>query len=201
MAAQSQRKRKSPTPRGETRPGGRTERVRKAVLSAVLGRLNKGDLEFSFQDVANDAGVHVATVYARWPERASLVMAAYEEHVRKLDIAFTGQWEADLHTLGRALRNFLNDPVEIAANKLLITAGDEAYRDQMVERFASVARDLAAPLEAAKNQGAIRSGVDSVLVVYMIIAPIVSLIMFTGQVPDDTYVSNIVDHLIHACRP
>ncbi|HLG89303.1 MAG TPA: TetR-like C-terminal domain-containing protein [Alphaproteobacteria bacterium] len=174
--------------------------MRNAVFSAVLDRLKDGDSNFSFQDIAKDAGVHVATIYARWPERASLVMAAYEEHMRKLDIPSTSKWESYLHKLGIALRDFLNDPVEITANKLLITAGDTAYRDQMVRRFASVAGDLAKPLEAAKAGGRIRAEVDCVLVVYMIIAPILSLIMFTGQVPDDAYVRNIVDHLIHACR-
>jgi AcrR family transcriptional regulator len=200
MTTQAKTRRKSPTPRGATRSGGRTERVRKAVLSAVLARLKEGDRQFSFQDIANDSGVHVTTIYARWPERASLVLAAYEEHMRKLEIDLTGQWETDLHALGVAIRNFLNDPVEIMVNKMLITAGDDLYQDRMVQRFVSLVGDLAAPLEAAKQQGLVRPEVDSDLIISLIIMPILGLILYTGQAPDDAYVRKLIDHLIHACK-
>ena len=186
--------------RGEIRPGGRTERVRKAVLSAVLARLKTDDLNFSFQDIASAAGVHVTTIYARWPERASLVMAAYEEHIKKLEVALGGDWEADIHAVGIALRDFLSDPVELAANKLLITPGNDAYREQMVRRFCAVVRILAAPLEAAKMRGLVKPCIDSTFVVQMIVSSLLTLITFTGQIPDDIYVQRLVDHLIAACR-
>ena len=200
MIPKPQQRIKPPAPRGSARPGGRTERVRKSVLGAVLQRLAAGDLGFTFQDIASIAGVHVATIYSRWPERASLVMAAYEEHVRKLDIEFSGDWEADLHKLGIALRDFLRDPIEVAANKLLLVAGEEAYRGQMMQRFESVVRELARPLEAAKKAGLVRRDVDSMLVVHMILSPLLAWIMFTDRIPDDTYVRTLVDHMIRGCR-
>jgi AcrR family transcriptional regulator len=189
-----------PATRGAVRPGGRTERVRKAVLGAVLQRLEAGDLDFNFQEVARASGVHVATIYARWPERASLVMAAYEEHVLKLEVALTGDWEADFHRTGIALRDFLNDPVEITTNKLLITAGDDAYRQQMVKRFTPVVAELARPLEIARQAGGIRSDADPELIVGMLIAEILMLIMFVGTIPDDEFIYRIVDYLIRASR-
>jgi AcrR family transcriptional regulator len=190
----------TPPKRGAARPGGRTERVRKAVLDAVLQQLEAGNLNFNFQDVATASGVHVATIYARWPERASLVMAAYEEHVRKLDVALTDDWEADFHRTGIAIRDFLKDPVEITTNKLLITAGDDAYREQMIKRFTPVVAELARPLERARQAGGVRSDADPIVVVGMLIAEILTLIMFVGTVPDDKFVHGVVDHLIHACR-
>ena len=200
MTTRPQVNRKIPTPRGGTRPGGRTERVRKAVVSAVLGRLGCDDITFSFQDIANDAGVHVATIYARWPDRSTLVMAAYEEHLRKLAPVVTGTWEKDLYLLGIALRDFLKDPVEVNSSKLLVASGDEKYKEQMTARFTSVSHDLAAPLEDARRRGLIRSNVDTFLVVNMIIGPLLSLIMFAGQIPDDDYVRKLIEHVIFACR-
>jgi len=199
LALRTQRSVKTTT-RGELRPGGRTERVRKAVLAAVLERLQAGDDSFNFQDIAKASGVHVATIYARWPDRAALVMAAYELHVGKLDMEFTGDWEADLLRLALALRDFLKDPVEMTANKLLVTAGDESYREQMRARFTLVVADLARPLKAAKRAGKIRADADPILIIEMLIAEILTITMFTSIQLDDAYLARIADHLIYACR-
>jgi AcrR family transcriptional regulator len=193
-------KEKSAATRGSQRPGGRTERVRKAVLGAALEKLRAGDGGFSFQDIAKASGVHVATIYARWPDRASLVMEAYEEHVRKLHLDFGDDWEADLHRMALELREFLRDPVEITANKLLITAGDHAYREQMAERFALVVNDLAQPLIGAQRAGKIRADADPILIVQILISEILTITMFTDMPLDDAFVARIVDHLVHGCR-
>lgn len=196
---QTQRSVKATT-RGALRPGGRTERVRKAVLAAVLERLQAGDQTFNFQDIAKASGVHVGTIYARWPDRATLVMAAYELHVRKLDMEFSGDWEADLRRLAFALREFLKDPVEMTANKLLITTGDEAYREQMRVLFTPLTADLAQPITAAQQAGKVRADADPILIVQMLIAEILTITMFTSIELDDAFIERIADHLIHACR-
>jgi AcrR family transcriptional regulator len=200
VVSKALRKEKPTAARGLQRPGGRTERVRKAVLGAVLEKLRAGDGAFSFQDIANVSGVHVATIYARWPDRAALVMAAYEEHVRKLDLAFGGDWEADIHLMAFALRDFLKDPVEMTANKLLITAGDRAYREQMAERWFPLMDRLAQPLAAAQQAGKIRADAEPILIVQLLISEILTVTMFTDIPFDDAYLRRIVDHLIHACR-
>jgi AcrR family transcriptional regulator len=200
VASRATQKDRPAAARGSQRPGGRTERVRKAVLGAVLEKLRAGDGSFSFQDIAKASGVHVATIYARWPDRASLVMGAYEEHVRKLHLDFGGDWEADLHRMALQLREFLRDPVEITANKLLITAGDHAYREQMAKRFALVVNDLAQPLMDAQRAGMIRADADPILIVQILISEILTITMFTDMPLDDAFVARIVDHLIHGCR-
>jgi AcrR family transcriptional regulator len=182
------------------RPGGRTERVRKAVVTAVLDRLATGDLSFSFQDIAKSAGVHVATIYARWPDRDALMMASLDEHVRKLTFELSGDWEADLHRIAIALRNFESDPVEIAGNKLLVTSGSVEYRDQVFHHFTGVIKEMATPLEAAKQKGLLRPDSDPVVIINMLLATIVSQVIFIEHVPTDEEISVIVDHLIWSLK-
>jgi len=167
---------------------------------AVLERLKAMDLSFTFQEIAKASGVHVATIYARWPDRASLLMAAYDEHARKLDIEFSGDWEADMHRIGAALRTFLQDPVELATNTMLAASGDAEYREQVTRHFTPLLTELAAPLKAAKKKGLVRADADPELVVGMLTSFILSLILFTGQVPDDRALKNMVDHLIRSCK-
>jgi AcrR family transcriptional regulator len=56
------------------RPGGRSSRVRAAVLDATLATLMEHGYDaVTVSDVARAAGVHPTTVYRRWGGRPQLV--------------------------------------------------------------------------------------------------------------------------------
>ncbi len=64
-------------PVGTQRTGGRSARVKQAVLDSALVELTEtGYANFSLTRVAKRAGVHESTVYRRWPKREDLVIAA-----------------------------------------------------------------------------------------------------------------------------
>lgn len=64
-----------------TRPGGRSARVRDAVLAATAGELAEvGFAELSLGRVAARAGVAPTTVHRRWGTRAALVADLLDEH-------------------------------------------------------------------------------------------------------------------------
>src|SRR5690349_1110531 len=59
------------------RPGGRSERVRRAVLSATLNlMLSKGFAEMTIPDIAREAGVHPTTIYRRWGSKGMVAIDA-----------------------------------------------------------------------------------------------------------------------------
>ncbi|GAA3575264.1 TetR/AcrR family transcriptional regulator [Amycolatopsis ultiminotia] len=64
---------------GTSRPGGRTERTRVAVLRATLDLLvERGFPDLTVEAVAERSGVHKTTVYRRWASRDGLVAAALQ---------------------------------------------------------------------------------------------------------------------------
>ena len=63
----------------KARLGGRSARVREAVLNAAFAELGeKGYDNFSMEAVARRSGVHKTTVYRRWPTRDALVVDALD---------------------------------------------------------------------------------------------------------------------------
>ncbi|MEV3975004.1 helix-turn-helix domain-containing protein [Streptomyces sp. NPDC050698] len=49
------------------RPGGRSARVRKAVLAATAAELSeRGFAAMTIEDIAARSGVHKTTIYRRW---------------------------------------------------------------------------------------------------------------------------------------
>ena len=61
------------------RLGGRSARVREAVLNATFDELGeKGYAGLSMESVARRSGVHKTTIYRRWPNRDALVMDALD---------------------------------------------------------------------------------------------------------------------------
>ena len=60
------------------------ERNRQRILRRRGRGLHRAGLEASLDDVARHAGVGVATVYRRFPDKASLADALFEERINAL---------------------------------------------------------------------------------------------------------------------
>jgi AcrR family transcriptional regulator len=91
----------APAPAARPRPGGRSARVRAAVLSATLELLDERGFEgLELPEVARRAGVHATTVYRRWGSRARLAGEALLERGRPLSATpDTGALRTDLERL------------------------------------------------------------------------------------------------------
>ena len=95
-----------PTPRpGEQRPGGRTAKVRTAVLQATVAALAEDGYEaLNVEDVARRAGVHKTTVYRRWPTKTELIADAMcARSNERVEVPDTGTLAGDLQVLARAI--------------------------------------------------------------------------------------------------
>ncbi|BDQ23212.1 TetR/AcrR family transcriptional regulator [Rhodococcus qingshengii] len=87
------------------RPGGRSARVREAVLAATAAELSeRGFAAMTIEDIAARSGVHKTTIYRRWSTLSQLVAdAAIEVSATTVPIPDTGSIESDLREMARSI--------------------------------------------------------------------------------------------------
>jgi len=185
--------------RRHKRPGGRTERNRQKVAAAVLQLIAEGRLDFGLQEVAVLAGVHRSTLFRRWPDRSALITEALAEHVSHLSIEFCGDWQEDLRRIAFGMRDFLDDPVEIAMNRLLVASDNEDFREQMSRHWVPVIEALHLPLVAARAAGEISPHVEPATLIGMLISPIIVSTVLMRVTPGDAFLRQLIEQTILAC--
>ncbi|MHC9292303.1 TetR/AcrR family transcriptional regulator [Mycobacterium sp. LTG2003] len=94
------------------RPGGRNARVRAQILAATAELVARdGIAGFRYEEVAEAAGVHKASVYRNWPDREELVVEALLRYAEELaSVADTGDIHRDLVDFLVALAGGLETP-------------------------------------------------------------------------------------------
>lgn len=188
-----------PTVAKQTRPGGRTEKNRRAVAAAVLKLIGDGNLDFELQDVAALSGVHRTTLFRRWPDRGALIAEAMAEHVARVSIDLTGDWQVDLRRIAYGMRDFLSDPIELAMNRMLAITDNELFHDQMARHWAPILARFQEPIRNAQQVGQVASQVDAEMVVTTLITPLLSHCVFLRQAPDDAFVDRLIAQIAMGC--
>ncbi|MDT7579603.1 MAG: hypothetical protein QOK35_867 [Pseudonocardiales bacterium] len=157
-----------------TRPGGRTARVRAAVLEAVAAELcDRGFDGLSVDGVAARAGVHRATVYRRWRDVGGLLAdtlaAARQAPWEPPD---TGSLETDLVAINREVHTALSggSPVTLALIGASFRSAEAA--SALREFWADRLHRGEAVVRRAALRGEIRDGVDPHQVIVAATAPL-----------------------------
>jgi AcrR family transcriptional regulator len=190
---------------GKRRPGGRTARVRAAVIAATLAELaDVGYSALSLESVAKRAGVGKTTLYRRWGTREELVLEAMLERAGEhISVADTGSLRRDLLELARTAAANAATP-EVAAMARAVAAESPhdprlaaANRRFWAERLALDG----AIIERAIERGEIEPGTDPARVVESVLGPIHLRLLLTGEVVDRRFLEGIVDTVIHGIAP
>lgn len=94
------------------RTGGRSARVRQAVLTATLDQLASQGIEgLTISEVATRAGVAETTIYRRWGTRTALVADAVTELAAVNNpVPDTGTLRGDLHQLADQISDLISRP-------------------------------------------------------------------------------------------
>ena len=125
------------------RTGGRSARIRAAVLDATVDALiAHGIDQVSIADIAAKAGVHETSIYRRWGTREALIVdALFARAEHDLPIPDTGSLRGDLIAAARSLAELLSSPIgALIAGASALTVDDPdlaAARDRYwASRFA-----------------------------------------------------------------
>ncbi len=186
-----------------SRPGGRSARVRAAVLSATLAELAERGYEgLSVEAIAARAGVHKTTVYRRWPERPTLILdALLELSERTVPLPDCGSLRADVLALAKSIAANLSSPEVAAVLRALLAARREPAIAAAVDRYWRARFDLVAEVvRRGTTRGELPAGVSADLLIEALIGPLYLRALVTGEELDEPFVAGVVDLVLAGSR-
>ncbi|MEV5836469.1 TetR/AcrR family transcriptional regulator [Nocardia sp. NPDC052112] len=174
---------------GSVRPGGRTARVREAVLRAAGDLLaERGFAQLDLTEVAARAEVGKTTAYRRWRNSTGLVADLLVDMAEQsLPHADTGFLLGDLTANARLVAKTLTDPRQGKLFQAVIAAAtcDETAAAAL-RRFYDIRLTEWAPcVEAAITRGEIPATTDARAVLTAVSAPLYYRLLASGDPIDD----------------
>ncbi|MEU3843221.1 TetR/AcrR family transcriptional regulator [Streptomyces sp. NPDC028635] len=172
---------------GTVRPGGRTARVRTAVLRAAGDVLvEHGFDRLDLADVARRAEVGKTTVYRRWGSVTGLVADLLADMAEQsLPREVTGTVLGDLRANASLVQRTLADPRQGPLFRAVIAAAAcDARTAEALRRFYEVRVAEWAPcVEQGVERGELPPGTDAATVVRAVSAPLYYELLTTGTAP------------------
>jgi len=187
------------------RPGGRSARVRAAVQAATLDELAAaGYADLTIEAVAERASVHRTTIYRRWPDKRSLVLAALLDYAAgQLTIPDTADLYRGLHLFGQALDSDLRRP---QAHALLYTLvadrpGSTELSDVRTQLWVDRLREAQAIPRRAIQRGDLPQDTDPGAVIDMLAGPIYLRGFIQGRPMIATEIHDLAARVVAAFTP
>ena len=171
------------------RPGGRSARVRSAVIAAARQQLvSYGYASLNVRDVARQAGVAPTTVYRHWPTVADLAAAAMGDLVGTSDtIPDTGSVAGDLRALLAKVARLLRHPEILQVLRAVIALDDSTASAAQLRRTFWRNRVVGAAVivERAIARGELAPDTDADTLLESLIAPLYLRELLNLGAPDD----------------
>ncbi|MGW7429500.1 TetR/AcrR family transcriptional regulator [Streptomyces sp. NPDC054861] len=170
---------------GTVRPGGRTAKVRAAVLAATEDALaGAGFHALNMDHVAAAAGVGKTTVYRRWGSPVGLVTDLLRDMAdRSLPASDTGSLAGDLRANATLVRHTLTDPRMGAVFRAVIAAAacDEECAAALNGFYRARLEEWAPVVERAAARGEVPAGTDGLELLRAVSAPLYYRFMITRE--------------------
>jgi AcrR family transcriptional regulator len=185
-------------PEVRRRPGGRSARVRAAVLDATLELLLRHGLEgFKVSEVAEQAEVHETSIYRRWGTRENLLIDALLGATEQLLVPDTGSLRDDLTAYATDLAEFLATPVGHALEHTLAVAGDDPDTRRARDHYWTSRYERSRQMVTrAIERGELPDTVEPRLVIDMLVSPLHFRIVLTREPIDARMPAQLVDALL-----
>jgi AcrR family transcriptional regulator len=187
------------------RPGGRSARVRAAVQAATLSELAAaGYAGLTIEAVAERAGVHRTTIYRRWPNKRSLVLAALLDQTGdQVPIPDTADLRRDLSLLGQAIDGYLSRPQvrALLATMVADRPGPGELSDLRAQLWADRRRRAQAIPRRAIQRGELAADTDPAAVIDMLAGPIILRRFIQGRPMTGAEIDDLASRVIAAFTP
>ncbi len=189
---------------GTVRPGGRTARVRAAVLQAAGDCLaERGFAHLDLADVARRAEVGKTTVYRRWGSVTGLVADLLADMAEQsLPRTETGTLLGDLRANARLVQRTLADPRQGALFRAVIAAATcEPRTAEALHHFYDTRVEEWAPcVRQAVDRGEVPDGTDPHEVIRAVSAPLYYRLLTTGDRLDEDAADRAAEAAAAAAR-
>ncbi|MEU0194129.1 TetR/AcrR family transcriptional regulator [Streptomyces afghaniensis] len=189
---------------GTVRPGGRTARVREAVLRAAEDALTEqGFTGLDLADIARRAGVGKTTVYRRWGTVTGLVADLLADMAEQsAPRTETGSLLGDLTANARLVQRTLTDPRQGPLFKALIAAATgDTKTAAALHRFYDIrVREWVPCVRQAVDRGEVPEGTDTHEVVRAVSAPLYYHLLISGGRLDETMADRAAEAAAIAAR-
>ncbi|WP_371677742.1 TetR/AcrR family transcriptional regulator [Streptomyces sp. NBC_01276] len=193
-----------PAEPGTVRPGGRTARVRAAVLRAAGDTLaEQGFHRLDLAEIARRADVGKTTVYRRWGTVAGLVADLLTDMAEQsAPRTETGSLTEDLLANAELVRRTLTDPRQGALFKAVIAAatGDARTAEALYRFYEVRVAEWAPCVRQAVERGELPEGTDSAEVVRAVSAPLYYRFLTTGEPLDGAAAARAARAAVAAAR-
>lgn len=183
----------------QRRTGGRSARVRDAVLHATLEAMTEyGPDAVSTSEIARRAGVHGTSIQRRWGSRENLILDALLSYsLEHLPIPDTGTLRGDLIAFARSMAEYLATPLGAALARTMAVAVDDSTLAASRARFWRARYDTARVIiDHAIDRRELSAGTDAQLALELLVAPLHFRSLLTRQPIDNALIDRIVDTLI-----
>lgn len=185
------------------RTGGRSARIREAILAAVIGELiDSGYAALSVEAVASRAGVNKTTIYRRWPTLDDLLVDALTTwSLQAVAVPDTGSIDTDLRALGQELAELLNGGVGRQVAAIVLTAGLRAPLREATRRYFDYqAQRATPPVTRAILRGELPANTDASALLTTFRAPLFYRMVTTGDPIDADLIAQAARVALTAAR-
>ncbi|KRE77830.1 TetR/AcrR family transcriptional regulator [Arthrobacter sp. Soil761] len=182
------------------RPGGRSARVRRAVLDATLDLFHAVGMNgLVIADISARAGVHETTIYRRWGTRENLLIEALlDEAEELLPVPDTGTLREDLVAYLTSLAAYLSTPRGIDFDRALAAAGDDPDTRQAREQYWNTRYGRSGQIiTRAIDRGELPDATSPRETIDMFVAPLHFRVILTREPLDPGLPERLVDTLLH----
>ena len=184
------------------RTGGRSARVRQAVLAAAIAELTEQGYEsFSLPRVAERAGVHLSTVHRRWSTKAGVILDVATELTQGMvPDPDQATLRDDLLTLAESVATMLREPAIVTVLRAAFVLPEEQLTPLRESFWAGRMEVAQTIVDRAIARGELPSGTGGWQLVEPIHATIWMRLLITGLDVDHALIERVVDRALVDAR-